>query len=70
MRGLRDIVEVLHVGGGELVLLRGQPMNLLVAETRLMRQREKHVPVIEKVSDGYQGQDRFSRTSDGRKTLY
>lgn len=46
-----NIVEVLHVGGGDLVCC-GQPMNLLVANTTDAA-KEKHVPVIEKISDGY-----------------
>ncbi|MFA5103865.1 MAG: desulfoferrodoxin [Candidatus Margulisiibacteriota bacterium] len=46
-----NIVEVLHVGGGELVCC-GQPMNLLVANTTDAA-KEKHVPVVEKVTDGY-----------------
>ena len=41
-----NIVEVVHVGGGELVCC-GQPMNLLVANT-VDAAKEKHVPVIEK----------------------
>ena len=46
-----NIVEVLHVGGGDLVCC-GQPMGLLVANTTDAA-KEKHVPVIEKISDGY-----------------
>jgi len=46
-----NIVEVLHVGGGELVCC-GQPMDLLVANTTDAA-KEKHVPVAEKISDGY-----------------
>ncbi len=46
-----NMVEVLHVGGGELVCC-GQPMNLLVANTTDAA-KEKHVPVVEKISDGY-----------------
>jgi superoxide reductase len=45
-----NIVEVLHVGGGELVCC-GQPMSLLVENT-VDASREKHVPVIEKTADG------------------
>ena len=41
-----NIVEVIHVGGGELVCC-GQPMNLLAANT-VDASKEKHVPVIEK----------------------
>lgn len=46
-----NIVEVLHVGGGELVCC-GQPMNLL-AENTVDASKEKHVPVIEMTADGY-----------------
>ncbi len=46
-----NIVEVLHVGGGELVCC-GQPMNLLIENTTDAA-KEKHVPVVEKFSDGY-----------------
>jgi superoxide reductase len=46
-----NIVEVLQVGGGELVCC-GQPMQLLVANT-VDASKEKHVPVIEKTADGY-----------------
>lgn len=46
-----NMVEVIHVGGGELVCC-GQPMNLLAANTTDAA-KEKHVPVVEKVSDGY-----------------
>ena len=45
-----NIVEVLHVGGGELVCC-GQPMTLLKANTTDASQ-EKHVPVIETIADG------------------
>jgi len=41
-----NIVEVLHIGGGELVCC-GQPMNLL-KENTTDAATEKHVPVIEK----------------------
>lgn len=41
-----NIVEVIHIGGGELVCC-GQPMNLLVANT-VDASKEKHVPMIEK----------------------
>ena len=43
-----NIVEVLHVGGGELVCC-GQPMELL-KENTVDAALEKHVPVIEKTS--------------------
>jgi superoxide reductase len=46
-----NIVEVLHVGGGELVCC-GQPMTLLTENT-MDASKEKHIPVIEKTADGY-----------------
>ncbi len=46
-----NMVEVLHVGGGELVCCN-QPMNLQVENTTDAA-KEKHVPVIEKTSDGF-----------------
>lgn len=46
-----NIVEVLHAGGGDLVCC-GQPMKLMVENT-VDAAREKHVPVVEKVSGGY-----------------
>jgi superoxide reductase len=46
-----NMVEVLNVGGGELVCC-GQPMDLLVENT-VDASREKHVPVIEKTADGF-----------------
>lgn len=46
-----NIVEVVHAGGGQLVCC-GQPMKL-VAENTVDASKEKHVPVIEKVDDGY-----------------
>ena len=46
-----NIVEVLHVGGGELDCC-GQPMTLLKEQTA-DSSTEKHVPVIEKTEDGY-----------------
>jgi len=45
-----NIVEVLHVGGGELVCC-GQPMNL-EAEKTSDQGSEKHVPIIEKTDQG------------------
>jgi len=45
-----NIVEVLHVGIGELVCC-GQPMELLKEKTQDVGQ-EKHVPVIEKTETG------------------
>ena len=46
-----NIVELLHVGGGELVCC-GQPMNLLELKTE-DQGKEKHVPVVEKTGAGY-----------------
>jgi superoxide reductase len=46
-----NIVEVLHEGGGEL-LCCGQPMEKLTAKTADAG-KEKHVPVIEKLPDGF-----------------
>lgn len=46
-----NIVEVLHEGQGELVCC-GQPMKLLV-EGSVDAAKEKHVPVVEKISDGF-----------------
>ena len=45
-----NIIEVLHVGGGELVCC-GQPMTLM-AENTVDASKEKHVPVVEKTADG------------------
>lgn len=45
-----NIVEVLIVGGGELVCC-GKPMELLEAKTQ-DQGLEKHVPVIEKTTNG------------------
>jgi superoxide reductase len=45
-----NIVEVLHVGEGELVCC-GEPMKLL-KENSVDAAKEKHVPVIEKVAGG------------------
>lgn len=45
-----NIVELLHVGGGELVCC-GQPMTLQEEKTADSA-TEKHVPVIEKTADG------------------
>jgi len=45
-----NMVEMIHVGGGELVCC-GQPMALL-AENSVEASREKHVPVIEPTSGG------------------
>lgn len=46
-----NIVEVLHVGGGELVCC-GKPM-VKQEEKNADSKTEKHVPVIEKTKDGY-----------------
>jgi superoxide reductase len=46
-----NIVEVLRGGQGELVCC-GQPMEKLVAKTADAG-KEKHVPVIEKLTDGF-----------------
>ena len=46
-----NIVEVLFVGGGELVCC-GQPMTLLEEQTA-DSSTEKHVPLIEKIDGGY-----------------
>ena len=45
-----NIVEVLHAGQGELVCC-GQPMKLQ-SENTVDAAKEKHVPVVEKTSDG------------------
>ncbi len=45
------IAEVLHAGGGKMVCC-GEPMKLLVENT-VDAAKEKHVPVIEKISGGY-----------------
>ncbi len=47
-----NIVMVLHGGKGELVCC-GKPMELLKENTSDVG-REKHVPVVEKIADGYQ----------------
>ena len=46
-----NIIEVLTVGGGELVCC-GQPMQLLTENT-VDASKEKHVPVIEKIDWGW-----------------
>jgi superoxide reductase len=46
-----NIVEILHPGAVDLVCC-GQPMNLLEEKTA-DKTTEKHVPMIEKTSDGY-----------------
>ncbi len=45
-----NIVEMVHVGQGELVCC-GQPMNLL-SEKQEEEGQEKHVPVVEKIDKG------------------
>lgn len=45
-----NMIEVIHVGGGELVCC-GQPMNLLT-ENSTDAATEKHVPVFEKTAEG------------------
>ena len=45
-----NIVEILHGGEGELVCC-GEPMKLIVENT-VDAAKEKHVPVIERVSGG------------------
>ena len=46
-----NIVEILHVGGGELVCC-GQKIELLNEKTKENEGKEKHVPVIEKTENG------------------
>jgi superoxide reductase len=46
-----NIVEVVHVGGGSLVCC-GKPMQLVVENT-VEASKEKHIPVIEKLEDGF-----------------
>jgi len=46
-----NIVQVLHAGGGDLVCC-GQNMEQMVENT-VDAAKEKHVPVIEKTSNGY-----------------
>jgi len=46
-----NIVEVVHAGEGELVCC-GQPMGLM-AENTVDAAKEKHVPVVTQVADGY-----------------
>lgn len=45
-----NIIETLHVGGGELVCC-GKPMDLLTENTQDAT-IEKHVPIVEKTADG------------------
>ena len=46
-----NIVEVLHGAGGQLVCC-GQPMKLL-KENTVDASLEKHVPVVEKIKEGF-----------------
>ena len=46
-----NIIEILHEGAGELVCC-GEPMYLL-EENMVDADHEKHVPVIEKIENGY-----------------
>jgi superoxide reductase len=46
-----NIVQVMYAGGGDLVCC-GKPM-LLQAENTVDAAKEKHVPVIEKTTNGY-----------------
>ena len=46
-----NIVEIMHIGGGQLVCC-GEPMELLVGKTE-DQGKEKHVPVIKKTEKGY-----------------
>lgn len=47
-----NIVEVNHVGGGQLVCC-GKPMEAMTTNTQDAPGKEKHVPVIEKTKSGY-----------------
>ena len=46
-----NIVEVVHVGGGQLVCC-GEPMTL-VTENTVDASKEKHLPMIEKTAAGF-----------------
>lgn len=46
-----NIVEVIHIGGGELVCC-GEPMQLM-QENTVDASKEKHVPVIETTKAGF-----------------
>ena len=63
-----NIVEVLHAGAGELVCC-GQAMGLM-SENTVDAAKEKHVPVITKVAEGYKGRCWFRSASHGREALY
>lgn len=47
-----NVIEVLDTGAGELVCC-GQAMNMLEPQTKDNEGNEKHVPVIEKIQNGY-----------------
>lgn len=47
-----NIIESLEANGGDLVCC-GEPMELLVEKLAAQEGEEKHVPVLEKVTDGY-----------------
>jgi len=47
-----NIIEVVNVGGGQLVCC-GQNMELLEPKAKDTEGKEKHVPVIEKTKTGY-----------------
>ena len=55
-----NIVEVVHGGDGELVCC-GQPMKKIVENT-VDAAKEKHVPVIEKLENGYKSKSAAWRT--------
>jgi len=46
-----NIVEVLYVGGGELVCCN-QPMELMVEKGQAEEGKEKHIPIVEKTANG------------------
>jgi len=41
-----NIVEVIHIGGGELVCCK-QPMEIMKTKTYKDEEKEKHIPVVE-----------------------
>lgn len=47
-----NMVECLHVGGGELICCE-KPMEILVENTQEDVALEKHVPIIERIDAGY-----------------
>ncbi len=63
-----NIVEVLHGGEGELVCC-GQPM-VFLKENTVDAAKEKHVPVIEKIDGGVQGQGRQCGASHGGEAFH